>query len=233
MLTNIKQHIRLRKHENILIHIGKCGGSSLRRAIRQSRKLRITGIVHVSKPVYVRNKNYYIVARDPVSRCISAFNWRYRLVVTERSQMNRFDGEFEVLKKYGVLNNLAENLFDSRGVLEPAVAAEFETIHHLRERISFYLTDFLADCPPEKIKCVFMQETLNQDIERMLGVASSSIAKEKRNERPEGGRLSPRGKRNLVRYLQEDYNCLFHLYNIGRIDRECMLRIYQNAISVE
>ncbi len=231
MFYSIKRYISQWKHKNILIHVGKCGGSSLLRATELSDKVKITGRVHVAKPVFFKNQNYFIVARDPLTRCISAFNWRYKLVVIDGSQKSRFVGEYEILKKYGTLNDIAEKLYDNSGELNLAVIAEFETIHHLRESISFYLKDFLQVCSPSNIKGVFMQETLNNDIEFHLGVPSSEVTREKLNQRSEGNSLSPLGKRCLVRFLENDYNCLFLLSNLGHIKKSDMLSIYQNALS--
>ena len=179
MIDRIKTYLEQRKHKNILIHIGKCGGTSLKQAIKESEKLKITKVVHVDKPIFIQNKNYYIVARDPISRCISSFNWRYKLVVTDQIQKHRFKGEYDVLKKYQILNHLVEKLYDKEGNLNSEIAAEFETIHHLRERISYYLKEFLKDCQPSMIKGVFMQESLNADIDKYLDVNNHGKPAEK------------------------------------------------------
>lgn len=231
MLYRFKRYLEQRNHENVLIHIGKCGGSSLRSAMKESTKLEITHAVHVTKPLYIKNQNYYIVARDPISRCISAFNWRYKLVVVDQTQKNRFDGEFEILKKYQNINNLAESLIDDSGKVNPEVAADFETIHHLRERISFYLEDFLKKCPTSMIKGVLMQESLNADIEHYLGVNNDNKPIEKLNRTTVPSELSPLGKANLVKYIQEDYHCLFKLSQLGHIRNDTMLKIFDNALT--
>ena len=228
MFSRLKKKIRLRKQNNSLIHIGKCGGSSLRNAIKTSCLVNIKEVIHITKPAYVTGKSYYIVARDPVSRCISAFNWRYKLVVEDQSQKNRFKGEYKILSKYEELNKLAEKLYSTVGELESSVASDFEGIHHFHERISFYLKDFLLECPPENIKGVFMQETLNADIERYLGVLSKDVGSKKLNKRSKGNDLSLLGERNLKRYLQDDYNCLISLYHLGHIKKEVIQEILGN-----
>ncbi len=63
------------------------------------------------------------------------------------------------------------------------VAKDFETVHHLRERISFYLQSFLEECRPNKIKGVFMQESLDADIEEYLGVTNQNKTIEKFNKK--------------------------------------------------
>lgn len=231
MLHRIKKYLKQSRHNNVLIHVGKCGGSSLRRAIKESEKINITGVVHVTKPVYIKTQNYYIVARDPIARCISAFNWRFKLVVVDQVQRNRFEGEFDVLKKYQILNNLVEKLYNNEGKINSEVAKDFETVHHLRERISFYLQGFLEECRPNKIKGVFMQESLDADIEEYLGVTNQNKTIEKFNKRSEGNELSSLGRKNLVKYIEDDYHCLLRLNQLGHIDSDTMLRIFKNALS--
>ena len=209
---------------NVLIHIGKCGGSSLRKAILSSDVYKNIEIVHIKKPVYTHNVNYYIVARDPIKRAISAFNWRYKLVVEEEreKQKYRFENEYEILNKYKNLNNLCEKLYNDNGEPDQASIIEFETIHHLKERISFYLSDFLDVCPKDQIKGVLMQETLTQDLEKIFSIPSAVMGSEKQNKVPSKSFLSPKAHRNLVRFLEADYLCLIKLYDYGFIQNDVM-----------
>ncbi len=230
MSLNIENYNRQHGHKNVLIHVGKCGGSTLRGAIKHSKKVKITGVMHIRKP-FATKQNFYIVLRDPISRCISAFNWRYKLVVEDRKQHDRFDGEHEILSKYKTLNALAEKLYDDTGKLDKEIASDFERIHHLHERISFYLEDFLKEVNERRIKGVFMQETLNDDIQEILGVAPEEINTSKQHKTNSGLTLTTAGKRNLVRYIQSDYQCILKLYQYGHIKEETMLKIFSNAFS--
>ena len=123
--------IKIRQKSNVLvyIHIGKCGGVTLEKAIKDSPVVK--GLfasvhkVHIQKPPIIKNASYAIVVRNPIDRAISAFNWRYKLVVIDETQKHRFDGEYDILKKYGTLNALSEELY-KKGVLNPAVADEFQ-----------------------------------------------------------------------------------------------------------
>jgi hypothetical protein len=215
-------------NNNVLIHIGKCGGSSLRKAILSSSRYKDIEIVHIKKPIYKQDFNYYIVARDPIQRCISAFNWRYKLVVEEEKQKNRFANEYEVLKKYENLNNLCEKLYNDNEEPNKESIIEFETIHHLKERISFYLSDFLKVCQKDQIKGVLMQETLAKDLETIFSIPSSVIGSEKRNNVPSKSFLSPKAYQNLVRFLEADYHCLVTLYDYGLIQNDLMKKILHN-----
>ena len=59
-----------------------------------------------------------IVIRNPIDRFISAFNWRYKLVVLDKTQEERFVGEKNTLIKYSRVNNLSENIGDFSGYFE-------------------------------------------------------------------------------------------------------------------
>ncbi|MEP3351535.1 MAG: hypothetical protein ABJN96_16485 [Marinomonas sp.] len=202
----------------MLIHIGKCGGASLRKAVLDSKKVKITGVVHTRKPYYFKGQNYYIVVRDPVARCISAFNWRYKIVVDDANQRTRFKGEYESLIKYKSFNELAEALYDDRGVLDKEASKDFENIHHLRERISFYLEDFLKICNPNDIKDIFVQESLNEDIERILGVSFDDKERKNNNNSYEK-KITDKAEINLKKYIIKDYECLEYLNTLNKFKK--------------
>ncbi len=212
-----------------LIHIGKCGGLTLREALEKSSRFRGLDVVHVAKPVYLKQSKYLIVARDPIARCISAFNWRYKLVVKDQVQKHRFAGEYEILQKYQQLSALAEELYDEDGCLDTQVAGEFETIHHLRERISYYLEDFLTVCPRSAIVDVLMTETLAADIARVAEVPQAMVGRLNDNTTASSTPLSARAKSNLVRYIRSDYDALLKLNQYGFINDSLMAEILQRA----
>lgn len=205
-----------------LVHIGKCGGVSVREALREAGMADTLRVFHVRRPVYRRDLNYVVVARNPLARAVSAFNWRYRLVVTECLQPDRFPGEREVLVRYGSLEKLGEALYGDDGKPRPATIREARRIHHIREDIGFYLTRLLARCRPDQIEAVLMQEALDADIERVFGIRNRHW----KNKNSGGGsaELSPRARANLMRYFSRDYEALARLYAWGKIDREVYLK---------
>ena len=79
----------------IYIHIGKCGGVTLVNALKKSsfvqNKFSSVHRIHFRRPPILKNVSYAIVIRNPIKRAISAFNWRYKLVVTDKlkNQINR------------------------------------------------------------------------------------------------------------------------------------------------
>lgn len=207
------------ENELIYIHIGKCGGSSLWEAINQSTVVKSTFSrvhkVHMGKPPVLGRAKYLIVIRNPIRRAISAFNWRYKLVVEDEVQRHRFEGEWEILSKYKTLNSLAENLYDN-GTLNEDVATEFQSIHHLKENIEFYLDELLETLHKEQVFGVLATETLGDDVMRQLAVSSMKRTYENGKYVDKDKKvLSERANANLKAYLQGDYRCLETLLELN------------------
>ena len=207
-----------------VIHIGKCGGGTVKRAIKRSASLakkfdNIT-ITHTAKARYSENEDYLIIIRNPIERAISAFNWRHYLVVDTEKQRNRFEDEWQVLKKYSTLNSISQNLYSADNlVLNKKVSGEFKAIHHLREDISFHLSGMLERVNPVQIYGVIKQHSLVTDCQSILGPNVDiehdknhgvTLEASKRN-------LSDLARRNLRRFLHEDFACILKLYNLGLI----------------
>lgn len=155
-----------------------------------------------------QQSRYLIVVRDPIRRALSAFNWRYRLVVREGSQKNRFEGEFDTLCRYETLDALALSLYGENG-LDLAAARDFRAIHHLREDISFYLGDLLDAIRPVQIYGVLFTERLAWDAQRVLDVATLRTVHENKSATPPSQKhLSQQAIDNLRRFLAEDFNAI-------------------------
>lgn len=212
LIYKLRHRMTDRAYNLIYIHVGKCGGSSLWRAIHASpiidKKFRSIFRVHVTKPPVHQKSKYLIVVRNPISRALSAFNWRYKLVVTDEVQKERFAGEHELLSKYATLNNLAEALYKN-DVLDENVAAEYRGIFHLKEDISFYLSDLLRTVSQDQLFSVLTTENLNQDIEKHLGVTNTVKEKENRSKTNDASmQLSDEARSNLRRFLAADYHAI-------------------------
>lgn len=205
----------------ILIHIGKCGGVSVRNAILDSGRLHIDEIVHIRQPRITPDATYYILARSPVPRAISAFNWRYRLVVEESAQPDRFPGERQILENYGRLSVLAEALYFEDGSDNVLAQGNYMSIHHLGEGISFYLDRLLGSIPPTQVGGVLLQENLNNDMFRLFGIITKERANANQEAVPEDMlQLSEKAHANLRRFLRSDFACLEKLNQWGKISDE-------------
>lgn len=219
------------KGELVYIHIGKCGGSTLWRAINSSPvvKDKFTSVrkVHIRKPYYQKNIQYIIVLRNPINRAISAFNWRYKLVVDCKEQEFRFCGEYEILKKYGTLSNFAETLYDN-DVLNLRSVKEWQNVHHLKEDIDFYLSGILENLSASQIFSVLVQECLNDDMQRFLSIDQTSSVHENRSSTPdEMLRLSTVAYKNLKKFLKSDYDVIEKvndMHPLGQDRLEILLR---------
>lgn len=208
----------------VLIHIGKCGGGTLKRGLANAVKNTNPYVVHVRKPTYRRDLKYIIIARGPISRLVSAFRWRYKLVVTGNGRANTFPGEYEILEKYGTLNRMAEALYDADGKPDLQVQDEIRQIHHIHEDIAFYLYPLLGKCRPEQIVAVLMQETLDADIERVFGYRNDEQVHINSGTKQDG-ELSPLAVKNLKRFFIADFEALLKLYCWEKIDREVLQRV--------
>ena len=131
-----------------------------------------------------------------------------------------------MLDKYYSLNELAENLCDDKGLFRGDVVAEFNKIHHLRERISFYFADFDIIKYKNNISGVLMQESLADDFARVFKHPLDN-KKEKLNFRPNDEVLSDLARRNLTRLLEDDFVVIEQLWRIGAISDQR----YENAMS--
>ena len=176
--------------------------------------------VHVERPRLRAGQHYLLVIRNPVSRAISAFNWRHHLVMQTEKQKDRFPGEWEILNKYKTLNALAERLYED-GIPNESVLREFRTIHHLRESIAFYLGEFPERVNPKRIFAVFCAEFLDQEVEDVLQVPGAPRIHENASKQPEENtRLSDVGRANLARVLEEDYRVVEWLCEVKKLPAE-------------
>lgn len=215
----------------IFVHIGKCGGASVVRALQESPvvKKEFKRVIksHIEKPPIMKHAQYMVVVRNPIQRAISAFNWRYKLVVNEAVQKDRFQGEYDILRRYGTINNLAQSLYKEGKPVSCSVQ-DFNTIHHLNESISFYLNELLLSIDKSQLRWVLAKETLDTDIFSMLGVSNSYRVHE-HGKHLEGDQkyLSREAYRNLRCFLKADYDALDSLLNIchnTHCSRDVLLR---------
>ena len=202
----------------IYIHIGKCGGKSLLFSLEKSIKAqqyKKIHRIHIRKPPVYKRAHYTIVVRNPIQRAISAFNWRYKIVIDEKSERSRFKGEYEVLKKYENLNALVEKLYiDNK--LNKKVANDFRKIHHLKEDITYYLKPLIEKINKKQIFAIFSTETLDEDINNILKVKNDLKIHKHADQLAEYKKtLSERGYKNLKKFLKSDYDSLKELIEMN------------------
>ena len=124
------------------IHVGKCGGSTIVKLLADSPLVscKYQSVVqsHVCGVTLDSSCDYLICLRNPISRAISAYEWRKKLVIADPvpNQATRFRGELDVLNAYGSFSDLASKLYQENASLNELVARDFQLVHHLRESIS-------------------------------------------------------------------------------------------------
>lgn len=193
-----------------LIHIGKCGGTTVSSILNANNIVHEN--IHITKPIFNVNDKYLIVIRNPINRFISAFNWRYKLVVMDKTQETRFLNEKNILTNYDCINNLAENIeeFDINNTY----------IHHIYENIDFYLSDFLTNCKKENIIGVVTQENLNNDVEKIFNLNLNYHVMHNKNDTKTDTYLSTIGYELLKKYLHKEYECVDKLFELGCLSNQ-------------
>lgn len=221
LVQSIRRNLRNIKDDNkqlIFIHIDKCGGTSLWHSIQNSQiiKSKFSHIfkLHAEKPLILKKAKYLIVIRNPIKRAISAFNWRFYLSQKDEAQRQRFEGEWEILNKYKVLNNLAEELYVN-DVLNAEVSKEFQKIHHIKQNIAFYLSELLLNITSDQIFCVLSTETISEDIVNHLKITDvKKFYENKKFTNDTNRHLSENAYKNLKRFFHDDYRCIEKLLNL-------------------
>ena len=200
--------------------MGKCGGSTIEKLLADSplvtRKYQSVIQSHVCGVTIDSDCDYLFCLRNPISRAISAYEWRKKLVISDPppNQANRFRGEFDVLNTYSSFSDLTSKLYQKDASLNELVARDFQLVHHLRESISFYLKPLIPVLTASNVYGIICQETLSVDCEKLLGIAPKEIVERKNNLRQESPvTLGNQAVANLKRYLHDDYVCITSLWS--------------------
>lgn len=196
------------------IHIGKCGGSSIRHALRLNKFN--YEIIHVKKPIYNSKKKYLICIRNPISRFISAFYWRLNIV--KNSKDLKLKNERKFYEKYNNINDFCNDLQYNNNILN-----DYNINSHLNMDIHFYLDDFLNECSVNNIIGVICNESLNKDVKSILNILinkNKKIHKYNKN-------LTDLSYKILKEYLKNDYNIIEKLYqkkiiNKNKYEKLCL-----------
>ena len=220
------------KRQLQFVHVGKCGGSTILELLSHSpvvaEKYSSFYESHINGVKITSDCDYLICLRNPIDRAFSAFEWRKKLVIEDQlpDQVQRFPGERKILRKYQGLGALARSLYRSDGRLDQAVARDFQSIHHLRESISFYCVPLLSVLTKDNVLGVVCQETLSDDCKRILEVDVSGLrARSNASKRCIEQELDAVALNNLRRFLVEDYQCLAALWASGALSDHQFWRV--------
>ena len=225
------------KRQLQFVHIGKCGGSTVKKILSVSPVVREKYSnffeSHINGVVVDWSCDYLFCIRNPIDRAFSAFEWRKKLVLEDSlpDQVRRFPGERKVLRKYKSLGALSRSLYRPDGRLDQAVARDFHAVHHLRESISFYCRPLLAVVSPTNILGVVCQETLAADCTRILGVDAAEVRERSNSSKRRIDQdLDDVAVNNLKRFLVEDYQCLAALWSLGALSDQQFWRVMTSSV---
>lgn len=200
------------------IHIGKCGGQTIKHFFNlYDTKIKT---YHVFDNIeFNHNLQYIICIRNPILRAISAFNFRYQEcheVPRTKYHLSK-ENEEDILLKYKTLDKLAFNLYNS-GIKNTKTHKELFTIGHIEHNIAYYLKNLLDKISPNQILFVFKQENLNEDIKTFFNVQCiTPVYHHKLNKKKY---LTKTSYKNLKKALSSDYQCLSKLIEWNKIDKD-------------
>jgi len=217
----------------VLIHIGKTGGSFIKRMMQKLYNKKIKQYHGDFKKYKTDTEQYIIWVRNPIARFVSAFNYVHTIINLKKSELTQEQKKNKTIKDFfavkhvtneynprykrivntiGSANNLAESLFST----DPDVAwmvkiiMKTEIYNHLKCGIGWYLYngDFLKE-HNDKIFFVGKQETLDEDFTKLCEKINIKPMEEfKRiNEnilsKPEDKILSPLAIKNIIEWYKD------------------------------
>ena len=220
--SGIERFSRDRRAQQLfLIHIGKCGGSSLRRAVAESRvvKNKFTGVrrFHFEEPFFSDSAEYLVAVRNPISRIVSAYNYRRQSLI--RGGEEKRKGERQTFEKFQSLSQLAENLYMG-GEPNEEVFRHLRSIHHIGdESFSYYLSPLLERLESRHLFGIIAIESFVEDSRRILAVSPPHRRKTAVDSVGGPSSLSSLAKSNLRLALAEDFRILDQLLGLERPSR--------------
>jgi len=200
--------------KNVFVHVGKCGGSSVRTALRYSHV--DFNVVHVRRVQGCSldvPRNWVVAVRDPIDRAVSAFNWRSPRNGDQGAPSDNLT-EFEVNKFYACfkeVNEFAEALGDNSVCGSRARKILNDHAPHLGMGLEFYLSSEL-DCILTQKVYLIRVETWAQDISdvtKLFGAAQEPTAPVHANYPMNNNTyLSAKGRARLKETLWQEYEIL-------------------------
>jgi hypothetical protein len=236
------------------IHVGKCGGTSIRVALKSKYPTGFASVndyemsnyagpvniewYHCHKPRVDDKLSYYICLRNPIDRFVSAFNWIYYRVITPTYEPRLHKGYVKrnpTVEDFALydndVNKMAEQMYDEDGTLNEKINGIImgplceETGNFRGNQLSWNVTYYL-------------EELLKSETKFVSVIAFPTLNEDVKHhfgveldhckKRQVGNTiLSKTGYRNLRRYLDSDFRCIEDLYQKG-----CMTEKQFNDLNV-
>lgn len=214
----------------VFIHVGKTGGITIRNIFGKNGIKQLIDTEHVG---FKLNKNcdyehILISIRDPVSRFVSAFNWRK---INKRKKLisQNKKKELRLLDHFKVPNNLAEALSSSDQKEKQMAIDAMKTIGHINKPLDKYVsgvetlkhlynsgTKFYVintnNLSLDTKNCLekVMQNSYNKTYEISTDVPYTNVSTKSKDS----VYISDFGRKNLQEWYANDYTCIDYLNSI-------------------
>ena len=199
------------------IHVGKCGGTTLR-SLFATNKIRYNHI-HCRPCKYQKNDKYLLAIRNPVDRFVSAFYWR-KYLLENKKQRNK--NELKFFKKYKTIDILCEALYEENGDLNLDIDKSISSPvrrhpSHLGMGLDYYIGDFMKEYNKETIIDIVCTETLDHDLQKIFGL---KLETHKNNNKKNKQGFSEESRQILKKYLHKDYYVVEKLNDLNLLSNE-------------
>lgn len=200
------------------IHIGKTGGSAIKSSLENCLEtdkfiIHLRGHTCTLRDI-PKGDRFFFCLRDPISRFVSAFNYKQRQTERERWKHPKFDLETRALETFKTPDCLAASLSAPDPQTQEAAVEAMQSIEHVDTFLldwfesEEYFQERLDDC-----LYIAFQATLSSDFERLKKILhlprDLSIVKDpklaKANPGSQSTEISKEGEANLRRWFEKDY----------------------------
>ena len=230
-----------------LIHIGKCGGTTLVKTLGLAE-------IHLSQPHAEFNTKYIIWVRNPITRFISAFNYSKSIIETDTTNLNpntltlsnclapywikrkilynvTFNPQYDnLIKTFESVNHLAESLWSPNNELKDKAHKLMSfPVEHIHFGIGWYLNGGkFIEKNNKKILFVGTVENMEDDFNKLCKLLD--VKKEykhiKRNTQKMDKSLTKMAIQNIINYYKKDYDALKTLNKFGHLTDEYIKNSY-------
>ena len=179
---------------------------------------------HTYNKTSIKKKaKYIILLRNPLERSISAFNYQIKLMKLG-SDDYRFKHEHQILNKYKNIDNIAKNIIIKKK-LNLSCLNEFNSLHHIKYNLEYYLNDLLKTIKSDQIFAVFSTENLNNEIKQKLKVINKTHTRKNNIKSKSQKKLSKISKTNLKIILKKEYQMINKLSKLYKFDKSIYLKL--------
>ena len=224
-ILNTKSIISKKTKKYIFLHVGRCGGGTITRSLiytpwgaKNLHEIHFLHNKHISEFIDTEeNKNLKIIVfvRDPISRFLSAYKWRYyETFFSDFGKFNDTTTEKKYLSKIAP-NDFAERLFSGDEDIE--IIKKFD---HIEESHNAYLggIEYMESKLKNRLLMIGCIKNYDKDYNKLLKLLNLKeekypMIKEHHNYHNSNfpsdfDYLSKKAKENLYIFYSKDYDCL-------------------------